>query len=217
MKKRASAVIKTNNRLQFFNKNVLFMPDYYYSENEYARYKCEKQDNKVACLGQNNEYKKIIPLIKKFKDSKYQLVIRGKFFQEEVYQEAVRLSEGCSNIVIENNNVSEEVYYHELASSKYCALPYDTDFYFERTTGVGIEAMFLDSIVIGPKEILQFNDIKGIEYNSIEDLDLDLLDKDNSDILDNYESKRQNEYSESKTKQVISEAIDLAMSKVRQN
>lgn len=215
LKKRVQVVIKTNEKLHFSNKNVLYMPDYYYMPNEYNAYACEKQVNKVVCLGQNNRYKKIIALIHKFKESKYQLVIRGKFIDEKLYEEAKCLSAGCDNIIVENDNLTKEEYYTELASARYCILPYDADFYFERTTGVAIEAMFLDSIIIGPKAILDFNNLKGIAYDSIEELDLRLLDKPHQDILQDYEGKRQNEYSEIFTENVIKNAIETAQLQCR--
>lgn len=216
IKNRISVLIKTNKQLAFKNKHTLFMPDYYYSEEKYSKYKCEKQADKVVCLGQNNRYKQIIPLVKKFVGSNYLLTVRGKFFSDDVYLEALRYADGSNNIIIENSNISEEEYYKELATAKYCILPYDTEFYFERTTGVGIEAMFSNCIVIGPDKILQFNDIDGIGYTSIEDLDLALLDKDYNDVLNSYEHKRKNEYSERAAKTTVENAVSLVASRLKQ-
>lgn len=211
IKKRIDVLIKTNKNLKFNNKNVLYMVDYYYKRDVYEKYRnIEKQPCKVVCLGQNNKHKQIIQIINKFKGSKYSLVIRGKFFDKAVYDEAISLSENYNNIVIEDNNISEEQYYSELASAKYCILPYDTGLYFERTTGVAIEAMFLDAVVIGPKAILSFNDISGISYDEIAQLDLKKLDNDQSKILKEYESKRNGEYAEDAAAETVEKAISVA-------
>lgn len=207
-KHKVDVVIKTNKKLKFKNRNVLYMPDYFYMPEQYEKYNCGKQANKVVCLGQNNAYKKIIPLVEKFKDSNFNLVIRGKFFDEKIYKAAKEIACGYKNICLEDSNISEEEYFNELASAQFCILPYDNDFYFERTSGIAIEAMFLNSIVIGPAQILDFNDIPGIKYNSLPELDLSLLNY-SKDILDKYSEIKNEEYSYDFTFNTIDEAIKL--------
>ena len=211
LKKRINVLIKTNKKLNFTVKNILYMPDYYYIPEFYSRYATVKDKNLVVCLGQNNRYKQIIPLIQKFGGSKYTLLITGKFFQTEFFENAVDCAAEYDNIFIKNDNISSDEYYSILAEASYCVVPYDSDFYYERTTGVAIEAMFSDTVVIGPKSILDFNDIDGICYDKLENLDLCALDASHEDILRTYDEKRKGEYSLKFTEKILRDAVKMAL------
>lgn len=211
LKNRISVLIKTNKKLNFTVKNILYMPDYYFTPEFYNRYITVKDKNLVVCLGQNNKYKQIIQLIKKFGGSKYKLLIAGKFFNSDFFEEAVDCAAEYSNVFIKNDNISSDEYYSVLAEASYCVVPYDTDFYYERTTGVAIEAMFSDTVVIGPKSILDFNDIEGISYNKLENLDLCALDASHEDILQAYDKKRKGEYSVKFTEKILKDAVRIVL------
>ena len=49
-----------------------------------------------------------------------------------------------------------EEYYQLIGSSKYVLLPYDEDFYKNRTSGVMIEGVFVNSIPIANASIMDF-------------------------------------------------------------
>lgn len=57
-----------------------------------------------------------------------------------------------------------------MAESKYCLVPYDAEFYKNRTSGVIQESLFCRTIPISHKEILEFANVDGIGYEKLDDL-----------------------------------------------
>ena len=165
---KVDAIISTQNGFKEFKKPILYIPDYYYDTEKYEKYKSTEKVDKVVCVGTMSPYKQIIPLVKAFNRNGFPLDIRGRFYDKEQYRQAL---EGKNdNIVIENVILTEEEYYYAIAQAKYAVLPYDMGQYQCRTSGVLQECMFLDTIAIAPKQLLQQNRIEGIGYSNIEEL-----------------------------------------------
>lgn len=185
---KADAIISTQSGFKELNKPILYIPDYYYDTEKYEKYKSTEKEDKVVCVGTMSPYKQIIPLVEAFNRNGFSLEIRGRFYDKEQYRQA--LESKNDNIVIENVILTEEEYYFSIARAKYAVLPYDMGQYQCRTSGVLQECMFLDTIAIAPKQLLQENQIEGIGYNDIRELtDSSYFVKE--DIPDNSAKRRE--------------------------
>lgn len=166
--KKADGIIYTRQGMQFPHRNTFYMPDYYYSEEKYAKYLGVKKQHKVVCLGAMNPYKKLEELVEVFNVNGICLEIKGFFYEKKRYEELCKVKE--DNITIENRILSEEEYYRSLAEAEYSILPYDMQQYRGRTSGVLQESIFLGCIPIAPYQLLKENGSVGIGYGELDDL-----------------------------------------------
>lgn len=166
--KNASVIIASSNNLSFNAKKIEYIPDYFYSDNLYGKYKNVIKENKVVCVGTMNKTKELETLISVFNRINIKLYIIGSFSDKEQFDKCNLIKK--DNIIIENKIVTKEEYYNLIASSKYVIIPYKMEQYTNRTSGVLLETMFLGSIPIAPEFLLDFNNIKGVGYNSLNEL-----------------------------------------------
>ena len=144
------------------------MPDYYYSEEKYAKYLGVKKQHKVVCLGAMNPYKKLEELVEVFNKNGMSMEIKGYFYDEKRYERLTKIKK--DNITIENRILNEEEYYSILAEAQYSILPYDMQQYGGRTSGVLQESIFMECIPIAPYQLLKENGSVGIGYGELSDL-----------------------------------------------
>ena len=161
------AVIYTQKNMTIPHSKKFYMPDYYYDE-KYEKYKKIPKENKVVCLGTMNPYKELEKLIDVFNENGVKLEIAGKFLDKQRYLDLQRRAK--ENILIENVVLSEDDYYRKLASAKYSILPYDMKLYEGRTSGVLLETVFVGTMPIAPKRLLEENQVSGIGYESLNDI-----------------------------------------------
>lgn len=164
--KQINLIVVTNNNLVIAD-NQVFIPDFLYDDNYIKFRNCQKKE-RVVCVGEMREGKDILGLVRKFINTDVSLLIRGFFFDKELYE--YLLSIKTINIVIEDRNIPYEQYLQLIAESKFVILPYDMKSYQGATSGVLLESVFCNCIPIAPKELLQFNNINGIGYQKIEEL-----------------------------------------------
>lgn len=180
--KNARALMITNKNFKnILSGNTIFIPDYYYNSKLYDRYRSYFKYNRMVCLGTMGETKKLEELVLTMNNSNYQVLIKGNFSQSMQRYENLRMMSE-SNILIENEYVSDNDYYECIASSRYVVLPYDMNLYDERTSGILLESIFLGSIPIAPKQLLEYNSIYGIGYTQMEDI-VNQLDNENEDKI----------------------------------
>lgn len=172
--KKVDLIISSCNSFSFSHNNVFFMPDYYYQE-KYTQYVPKEKEEKIVCVGTIDRRKKIMDILPKLNRLQYPVVIVGDFIDNAYYSE-VKAAAGADITVI-NQHLSYKEYCTYLGKAKYCILPYDKRRYKSRTSGVLIESMFLNTVPIADKRLLEFNDIKGI--------DIDLLDTYRAEELKN--------------------------------
>lgn len=166
-------VIYSNPNLKFSCSKSLYMPDYYYDQSFYNKFKYEGKKNKVVCLGTMSKNKLLRETITRFNKMNINLEIVGKFYDDGWYEE---LKKECnSNVSIYNKYLTEEEYFYKLSEAKYCIIPYDVKVYKLRTSGVLLESIFLNTIPITFNSILLENNIKGIGIDTLNDLTIDLL------------------------------------------
>lgn len=166
--KNASCIISTCNNLSFNSNKVQYIPDFYYSDKLYAKYKNVIKENKVVCVGTMNESKELEALISVFNKIDVKLYIIGSFSDKVQFDKCNLLKK--DNIILENTILKKEEYYNLISSSKYVIIPYKEAMYNNRTSGVLLETMFLKSIPIAPRFLLDFNKIQGVGYDSLNEL-----------------------------------------------
>lgn len=163
-----NGLIYTQKGMAGFHGNTLYIPDYYYDEEKYGKYKDIEKKEMAVCLGTMNPYKRIEELVDAFNENGMHLEIKGYFYEKERFQKLLQRKK--DNIVIEDVVLNDEEYYHLLAEAKYSILPYDMAQYGCRTSGVLQESLFLNTIPVAPKALLRENGIEGIGYERIEEL-----------------------------------------------
>lgn len=161
-------VIYTQKGTKPQHEHVLYMPDYYYDSEKYGKYLNLEKEMKVVCLGTMSPYKKLEELVEVFNKNGLKLEIIGKFYDNKRYQ--ILKEKANSNIVVENRVITNEEYYCKLAAAQYAILPYDMKQYVGRTSGVLIEALFVQTIPVAPMGLLNDNKMVGIGYEKLEDL-----------------------------------------------
>lgn len=195
--KKVSMIVCSDMELEGVNIPVFHMPDYLYKREYYEEYIGKQKENKVICLGTMGKNKLLEELVDVFSQNGCQLEIRGKFPDEVLFQRLC--DKATSNIKIENKYISEQEYMKLLSSAKYAILPYDMNMYKERTSGVILESIFLGTIPIASKELLDFMKIPGIGYKDLRDLILpDWMKKK---IPQNYEELVLERYSYTKIRE----------------
>lgn len=161
-------VIYTQKGMKPQHNHIFYMPDYYYDSPKYGKYLDIKKEKKVVCLGTMSPYKKLEELVEVFNKNSMPLEIVGKFYDKKRVE---RLKKNANNnILIQNRILTEEEYYRKLAEALYIILPYDMQQYVGRTSGVLIEALFVQTIPIAPSDLLKENGLKGIGYESLQEL-----------------------------------------------
>lgn len=164
--KKIDCVFHTNVELK--RDKHQYIPDYWFDKRKYDKYLTEEKQDDVYICGGINAGKDIMGAIDAFNANEQALMICGKFSSQSVYEEAV--AKAHKNIRIENTRLDDDAYYRELAKHRFVLLPYKEESYSNRSSGVVLESIFLDNIVIGPKFLLRQLGIAGIEYDSIDEL-----------------------------------------------
>ena len=178
--------IASNEKLLNSGKNKsMLIPDYFYNEKYYSRYIPAKKNEEIICLGVMREHDKDLEkLVKAFSGIKYKLKIIGYFTETNLYEKLLELAKSNSLITIENRLLNDDEYYKYLGGAKYSIMPYKINMYRQRTSGVLLESVFMDTIPICHKSLLDFNNVAGISYERLEDLkQMDFANMANPEIL----------------------------------
>ena len=167
--KKADIVFASNRHYKKYAQNAVAVPDYTYKPEFYSRYDSEEKKDRVVCLGTMNEKKLLTEAVDIFNKNGFPLYIAGQFASKERYRQLCEMKAG--NITIEDRYIDEEEYYRLLGESRFSLLPYDEGFYLNRTSGVLQESLFLNTVPIAHRSILDFNGIDGIGYSKMSDLE----------------------------------------------
>lgn len=171
--KKFDGIIYTQKGAMPENTNCLYVPDYYYDEGKYGKYRGIEKQEKAVCLGTMSPYKKLEELVETFNDLEYPLEIVGYFFEKDRYRKLCRIAK--PHIIIRDSILSDADYYQKLAEARFAVLPYDMNQYQSRTSGVLQECLFLATIPVAPKELLRNNGVDGYGYGEMADIDLNIL------------------------------------------
>ena len=197
--KKISHIISAGRNFKFANCKSTFIPDYVCKESVYADYRTPEKKNEVVCLGTMGKGKQLEELITAFGKMKYPLLVAGRFYDKAQPGKLRKMAEESGNGAIEIRDcyLSNEEYLRILGEAKYVILPYSPSQYKTQTSGVLQEALFLDTIPIAFRDVLEGNGVSGIALDTWEMLKDGLLLEDGEDIVNNnrqcradYEEKR---------------------------
>ncbi|MBQ9322298.1 MAG: hypothetical protein IJ239_08125, partial [Eubacterium sp.] len=155
--------------------DVFYMPDYTYDPEQYKPFLAPdlKKEDKTVCVGTMNPYKQLEEMVKAYRMNGKKLETAGRFFD---HARAVKLTEMLDEgdkyrIHIRDCNLSETEYMRLLGTAKFAILPYDMSQYQSRTSGVLQECIFLRTIPIAPRQLLEENRLPGAAYDDIKELE----------------------------------------------
>lgn len=166
--RKIDGVIYTQAEQPVEHPDSIWIPDFFYNEEQYAPYQKMEKTERVVCVGTMNRYKQLEKLVEVFAQTELLLVIAGRFDDSDRYHKLLSIK--TNNVEIQNRNLSYEEYLELIATSKYSILPYDMEQYVNRTSGVLLESIYVGSIPIAPALLLKQNHIEGIEYEDISQL-----------------------------------------------
>lgn len=166
--KRIDGVIYTQYGSMVKHPNTCWMPDFIYKNENFKPYASLNKMDKVVCVGTMNRYKHLEELVSVFSQINYRLEIIGRFDDKTRFQ--LLKENAAGNITIIDKVLSEREYYTKLGEAKYSIIPYDMSQYANRTSGVLIETLFVESIPIAPTKLLVQNNLPGFGYESMEEL-----------------------------------------------
>lgn len=166
--KKIDGVIYTQDGNPIQHPNTIWIPDFFYSEEQYKKYQCLNKKKQAVCLGTMNRYKQLEELVKVFAKVDMPLIIAGRFDDKDRFH---KLVEGkTENVEIRDEILSYEEYMELMATSQYSILPYDMGQYINRTSGVLLESIYVGSIPVAPDKLLSQNNLPGIGYIVLQDL-----------------------------------------------
>lgn len=169
---------------KIYNHNYLVMPDYLFNSrliNDSAV--PIKYD--IAVIGIINISKQVFDVVSSFYNTKYKIIIAGKFKDNEQYRKVSQFN--SNNITITNEYLSREKYRDILQSTKFMALPYDPKAYTLNSSGVFYDAIYhLKPVITSNTEFfkrVQENNLGYVYINSISE-SINILD--DTKIYENY-------------------------------
>lgn len=161
-------LVVTNKTLRLSDSQI-FMPDYIYTE-KYDAYRVPDSEklNQVVCVGSMRPSKDLRGVVRAFAATNMPVKIVGSFCDKN---EFMWLCEHATdNITVEDRKLDDDEYYGLIGGSCYVILPYKLVDYRSATSGILQECLFLGTIPIAPKALLDANGVSGIGYESIDDL-----------------------------------------------
>lgn len=173
-------LITSNKATKYQGSNKFYIPDYLYNHLIYNRYKVEKED-KVVCVGAMGVSKELTELVNAFNRNGCRLQVIGHFSDKNLFDKLKKIAN--KNIEIEDCYLKYDKYLELLGKAKYCVLPYKVDAYAFKTSGILLESIFLSTIPICNKELLQRWGVSGVGYITIDELGGEEWKSDNESIL----------------------------------
>lgn len=132
-----------------YERPYCVVPDYIYTGNKVEPgLQYDEKTYDFSMIGIIERDKGIIEAAKKLKNTKYKVLIAGFPQNKEIEGEIRSVCEGCSNITLKLEYLSEEEYRAGIRMSKYCILNY-SGAYSEHSSGVVFDILFNGVPVVG--------------------------------------------------------------------
>lgn len=148
--------------------NSLYIPDYLYKQDIYGKYLKNTKVNDFICLGLMSRDKDLEGLIQCFNNRKEKLFIVGHFTDKEWFERLKAIA--SINVQLLDIYLDYDVYLTLLSKFKFSILPYSGEVYAKKTSGVVLESIFLKTIPVTYKKLLENWNVKGIGYDKIENI-----------------------------------------------
>lgn len=166
--KKVDYIIGTGASFSYKNVRFSFIPDYIYESEKMEKYHGVKKQDYAVCIGTMDRGKQLEPLIDAFNHNGYKLIIAGRFYDKEWYQELSNMAK--DNVEIIDNYLDSDSYMKLLSEARFCVLPYSPNKYGIQTSGVLQEAMFVDTIPVSFDKVLEGSGLPGVGIDAWEDL-----------------------------------------------
>jgi glycosyltransferase involved in cell wall biosynthesis len=176
----------------FSNSKSVNIPDFIFDKNKYnIIIKKKMNDEYFLCIGSivpaEKDYEQLINAFKKHAGQK--LVIAGPFLDVKAKIYLENLASGNGNIELRLKYIYYDEYLNLIKNAKAVILPYKKERYENRSSGVLLETIYLNTPVIAPNYILDFNGVAGYGYDSPEMLEhiinnVKIKPLDNSNLLE---------------------------------
>ncbi len=167
----------------------------------------------VLCTGVMNRAKDIVQLVKTWQglSTNLKLKVIGYFPDKNTYREAQEYADHDpkKRVEISDCYTDTDSYYRMLAEARFVILPYRESRYNNRTSGILLESIFLDTPVLAPRFLLEYTNLPGIGYSKLEDLEEILSTIDEQSIRETQEKmkKVRIDYSPETVRQRILQAL----------
>ncbi len=186
--KKIRGMITTGASFEMKNTKSIFIPDYSYDPEVYEKFRKKEKKDIAVCLGTMGAEKKLEEMVDAFNDSGYPLRVVGRFYDKERY--AGLKAKAASNIEIRDEYPSRDEYLEMLGSARFVVLPYPVERYAIQTSGVLQEAVFLDTVPLTYRAILEGNRIPGGGFDELSDCGRLIAGTDFAPLLKEYERLR---------------------------
>lgn len=167
--------------------NSFYLPDYLYKDDIYIKYKSNIKVNDFICLGVMSEDKELEKLIQIFRGRKEKLLIIGHFINREWFLKLQQIA--GNNVEVVDTYLEYDMYLGLLSKSRFCILPYKKEVYENKTSGVAIESIFLNTVPVSLKTLIRNWDIEGIGYDEIENLWKQDMSEERINVIKNSNSR----------------------------
>ena len=168
-RKKIDLIITTGPSFKYGKCHTKFIPDYVFSLDKYSKYLNKEKKDEVVCLGTMGDGKQLEELVSAFSLTDYPLTIAGRFYDNERFDNLKKMA--GKNVTLINKYLSDEEYMDMLSSARYTILPYSEKAYTNQTSGVLLEAMFVDTVPIARRNVLTINEIPGVPFDDWSDID----------------------------------------------
>lgn len=190
--KKIRGMISTGPGFSFKNTESIFIPDYSYEPGIYDRFRTEDKEEHAVVLGTMNPDKKLEETVEAFNKNGYPLLIVGRFYDKDRYEKLKDLA--GENIEIRDEYPERDEYLRMLGKARFVVLPYPEEKYSIQTSGVLQEALFLDTIPLTYRAILEGNKIPGGGFKSFDEIGDIIKDIDDAEYKRQYEKLRLSDY-----------------------
>lgn len=200
--KKIDLIISTGKQFTFPNCRWEYIPDYYDKKGLYEPYRRQTsldagKEERAVCLGTMGNGKQLEEMVKAFVRIGYPLMVAGRFYDPERVKALQTIAgQGNGKIEILDRYLSQEEYLSLLARAKYTVLPYSPLNYASQTSGVMQEAVFVDTVPVTYRAILEGNGVLGVGFESWEELSPDMFLQDLTKFRTEYQRLRETVFSE---------------------
>ena len=203
--KRMALIISGGEDFEFKNARSVYLPDYACDESLFGAYRETEKKPGAVCLGTMGAEKQLEDMVKSFTRLGFPLTVAGRFYDKERVERLKKMA--GDNITIRDGYLSREEYLSLLGRASHVVLPYAPEQYGSQTSGVMQEGVFLDTIVVAPKAVLEGNHVPGVGFESWDTLSAADLYEDGSGVRRQYAQLRRGVYSKEHMKKTILECM----------
>lgn len=153
---------------QAFKRPFLVIPDYLYCGADKYFHKTSYQEKQFdfCYLGRLNDEKGVLEVLRRFRNTNITFLVAGISESDDLKKELERVCEGCDNISLKLDYLSDDEYNKGFMESRYCIMNYQGEYLTNnRSSGVIFDTLFKGTPVVGRRcPALQFVEDEGCGY-----------------------------------------------------